>query len=364
MQNKLLIFIPSIEDGGVEKNLFLLSNYLSKKINSVEILSCNYNYKYLFNKKIKFSGTRSKFFFNKSRYIKYLVCLFILALNIIRDRNVTVFAFQANIYAIIISKLLGIKIITRSNSAPQGWSNNYCKQIMFGFLLRRADSVIVNSLEFKKEMDKRYKINTKFIYNPFDMEFIKKKLKEKFNFNFYKKNYIKIISIGRLTDQKDHLTLLKAISLVVKKINVKLLIIGKGKLKYCLKDFILNNNLSNNVKLLGYTNNPYNYLKRSDIFVLSSKFEGLPNVLLEAQFLKKYIISTDCPTGPKEILLNGVCGDLFKVGDYYKLAELIISYKKRSNKVKKKIQIGTKNFGRFNKLINCNKYYQLLEPFL
>jgi glycosyltransferase involved in cell wall biosynthesis len=364
MQNKLLIFIPSIEDGGVEKNLFLLSNYLSKKINSVEILSCNYNYKYLFNKKIKFSGTRSKFFFNKSRYIKYLVCLFVLALNIIRDRNVTVFAFQANIYAIFISKLLGIKIITRSNSAPQGWSNNYLKQIIFGFLLRRADSIIVNSIKFKKEMDNRYKINSNFIYNPFDKEFIKEKLKKKFNFSFYKKEYTKIISIGRMTDQKDHLTLLKAFSLVVKKINAKLLIIGKGKLEYSLKDYILNNNLSNNVKLLGYTNNPYNYLKNSDIFVLSSKFEGLPNVLLEAQFLKKYIISTDCPTGPKEILLNGVCGDLFKVGDYYKLAELIISYKKRSNKIKKKIKIGTENFGRFNKLINCNKYYQLLEPFL
>ena len=82
----------------------------------------------------------------------YYYFLIILALNIIRDRNVTVFAFQANIYAIIISKLLGIKIITRSNSAPQGWSNNYCKQIMFGFSLRRADSVIVNSLEFKKKV--------------------------------------------------------------------------------------------------------------------------------------------------------------------------------------------------------------------
>ena len=364
MQNKLLIFIPSIEDGGVEKNIFLLSNYLSKKINRVEVLSCNYNYKYLFNKKIKFSGTRSKFFFNKSRYIKYLVCLFVLAINIIRDRNVTVFAFQANIYAIIISKLLGIKIITRSNSAPQGWSNNYCKQIMFGFSLRRADSVIVNSLEFKKEMDKRYKINTKFIYNPFDMEFIKKKLKEKFNFNFYKKNYIKIISIGRLTDQKDHLTLLKAFSLVVKKINAKLLIVGKGKLEYCLKDFILNNNLSDSVKLLGYTNNPYNYLKNSDIFVLSSKFEGLPNVLLEAQFLKKYIISTDCPTGPKEILLNSKAGDLFAIGDYKKLSQFILNYNSRSKKIKKKINLGFKKFYRFDINNNCSKYLDVINKYI
>jgi len=364
MQNKLLIFIPSIEDGGVEKNLFLLSNYLSKKINSVEILSCNYNYKHLFNKKIKFSGTRSKFFFNKSRYIKYLVCLFFLALNIIRDRNVTVFAFQANIYAIFISKLLGIKIITRSNSAPQGWSNNYLKQIIFCFLLRRADSIIVNSIEFKKEMDKRYKINSNFIYNPFDKEFIKKKLKKKFNFSFYKKEYTKIISIGRLTDQKDHLTLLKAFSLVVKKINAKLLIIGKGKLEYILKDYILNNNLSNNVKLLGYTNNPYNYLKNSDIFILSSKFEGLPNVLLEAQFLKKYIISSDCPTGPKEILLNNKAGDLFPIGDYKKLSKLILNYKSRRKKIKKKLNLGFKKLYRFDFKNNCSKYLDVIKYYI
>jgi glycosyltransferase involved in cell wall biosynthesis len=292
------------------------------------------------------------------------VCLFILALNITRDRNVIVFAFQANIYAIFISKLLGIKIITRSNSAPQGWSNSYLKQIIFGFLLRRADSIIVNSLEFKKEMDKRYKVNTNFIYNPFDVEFIKKKLKINFNFNFYHQKYIKIISIGRLTDQKDHLTLLKAFSLVVKKINAKLLIIGKGKLEFFLKDFIFNNNLTSNVKLLGYTNNPYNYLKNSDIFVLSSKFEGLPNVLLEAQFLKKYIISTDCPTGPKEILLNNKAGDLFAVGDYKKLSQFILNYNSRSKKIKKKINLGFKKFYRFDMNNNCSKYLNVINKYI
>jgi glycosyltransferase involved in cell wall biosynthesis len=364
MQNKLLIFIPSIEDGGVEKNLFLLSNYLSQKINKVEILTCNYNYKYLFNKKIKFSGTRNPFFFNRNRYAKYLVCLFILSLNIIKDRNVTVFAFQANIYAIIVSKLLGIKIITRSNSAPQGWSKNYLKQIIFRFLLRRADSIIVNSKEFKKEMDKRYKIKTNFIYNPFNIKFIEKKIKKKINFNFYKKKNLNIISIGRLTEQKDHLTLLRAFSLVVKKIDAKLLIIGKGKLKNYLQDFVLNNNLSDHVKLLGYNKNPYNFIKTADIFILSSKFEGLPNVLLEAQFLKKYIISTDCPTGPKEILLNGKAGDLFPVGDYVKLSKIILNYNYQSQKIKKKINLGLKKFYRFDMNKNCLKYLNILNKYI
>ena len=57
--------------------------------------------------------------------------------------------------------------------------------------------------------------------------------------------------------------------------------------------------------------------------VLTSKFEGLPNILLEAQFLRKYIISTNCPTGPKEILLNSKAGDLINIGDFKKLSHLI-----------------------------------------
>ena len=64
-------------------------------------------------------------------------------------------------------------------------------------------------------------------------------------------------------------------------------------------------------------------MKKADIFVLTSLYEGLPNVLLEAQYFKKYIISTDCPTGPREILLNGKAGDLIKIGDYKNLANLI-----------------------------------------
>ena len=75
--------------------------------------------------------------------------------------------------------------------------------------------------------------------------------------------------------------------------------------------FIENNNINKNVQLIGYKNNPFPYIIKSDILILSSKFEGLPNILLEAQYLKKYIISSNCSSGPKEILMNGKAGDLF-----------------------------------------------------
>lgn len=158
--------------------------------------------------------------------------------------------------------------------------------------------------------------------------------------------------------------MLKAFSLVIKKINAKLLIIGKGKLKNYLQDFILKEDLSNYVKLIGYTKNPYNFLNCSDLFVLSSKFEGLPNVLLEAQFLKKYIISSNCPTGPKEILLNGKAGDLFRIGDYKKLAKLICDYKAKDLKIRKMIKLGFDNFYRFDLEYNCQEYHKILKHYL
>ena len=80
------------------------------------------------------------------------------------------------------------------------------------------------------------------------------------------------------------------------------------------------------VKIYNFVDNPYPLIKQADIFVLSSAYEGLPNVLLEALTLNKFIISSNCPTGPKEILLNGKGGLLFKVGNYKQLANKIIYY--------------------------------------
>ena len=82
-------------------------------------------------------------------------------------------------------------------------------------------------------------------------------------------------------------------------------IIGKGKLKKKLQGYINFNNLRKYVRIIDYVDNPYPFIKQTNLFVLSSKFEGLPNVLLESLVLKKFVISSNCPTGPSEILKNG-----------------------------------------------------------
>jgi glycosyltransferase involved in cell wall biosynthesis len=358
----LIIFNPSIEDGGVEKNLFLISNYLADKIKNIILISTSFKKKNLFSKKIHFSYIYFKFLENYKRLPKYYLCIVLLIFNIIKhNRKVVIFSFQANIYAIIIAKLFNIQVISRSNTAPAGWNKNFVKQKMFNFFFKRTDLIIVNSYEFKKQMDKIYSIKSKVILNPFDFTYIKKKSAEKINYNFYKKNHLKLINVGRLVDQKDQLTILKAVHYALKKNKkVQLLIIGKGEKKRELEEYIKKNNLFKNIKLIGYKKNPFKYIRAADIFVLSSKFEGLPNVLIESIFLKRGIISSNCPTGPNEILKNGKYGDLFEIGDYKTLGNIIINYNKDYLKINAAYDICTD----YSYEKNCHEYYKTVLPFL
>ena len=360
---EIVIFNPSIEDGGVEKNLYLISNYLANKFDDLTIITSDKKNTKL-SKKIKIFSHYFNLNKNAGRKIKYSLCLIMLVLKIILcKRNCLVFAFQANIYAVIICYIFNIKIITRSNSSSSGWSQNVIKNFLLSFFLKKASVVIVNSFDFKKELDKKFNINTKVILNPFKFNEIKKKSLKKIKNNFFKKNTLNLISVGRLTEQKDHETFIKAIFLASKKIKIRAIIMGEGYLKNNIKNLIIKYQLTKNILLLGYNLNPYKYMKNSDIFILTSIFEGHPNVLVEAQYLKKYIISSDCPTGPKEILNNGKFGDLFKIKDFKNLSKLIIKYKK-NKKTFLKINQAYKNHKIYSYENNCKEYYKTIMRFI
>ena len=361
MKKNLLIYIPSVEEGGVEKNLYILSKYLSKKSIKISLLTCNFNKIRFFNRSISYLGPKNNFWNNKSRKIKNLVCMIILFFNLIfLNKKYVIFAFQSSISAIIIAKVFGNKVVTRSNSSPVGFPKNFLYLWFYSFIIKFADKIIVNSHEFSRLFFKKFKKKPITIYNPFVSTTVKKLSKIKVKKTFFKKN-LNIISVGRLTDQKNHILQLKAIKHIEKKYNPFLTIVGKGYKEKYLKSYIKNNNIDKKVQLIGYKKNPFPYIVKSDILILSSKFEGLPNILLEAQYLKKYIISSKCSSGPKEILMNGKAGDLFKVNDHKELAKKINIYCKNKNKCKKKIMIGFKNLHRFNYSKNCKKYYEILN---
>ena len=363
MQKKLIIFIPSIEGGGVEKNLFIISNFLKDKIKNLSVITISNKFKNRFDSKIKFISFKADFWNSIGRRKKFLMGLLLLFIEILKDRNVLVFSFQGNVYCTLLCKLLGIKIIVRSNSAPDGWSQNKLKNLIFKYVLRNADKVIVNSLDFKKRFKTKFQIHTDCIYNPLNKNEIIKKSKLKNKIKFDKKK-LKLINVGRYSDQKDQLTLLKAVNRIKDKVKFNLLLVGRGAEKEKLIKYIRNNDLSRHVRLIDFQNNPYNLIKSSDIFILSSLYEGLPNVLLESQVLKRFIISSDCPTGPREILLNGNAGLLFKVGDYIKLSNLILQYSKNKKKLSKKIIIGYKNLNRFDYDQNLKKYLNIINSLI
>jgi len=290
----------------------------------------------------------------------------ILIREILNKKKPLVFAFQANVYCIILCKILNVKIITRSNSSPSGWTQNNLKNYIFNKAFKKADKIIVNSLEFKKQFKKRFNVETECIYNPLNKKEILKKSKNKINLNFFKDNKkLKILNIGRFTDQKDHLTLLKSMKILKDKykLNFILLIMGRGQNKSIIQNFIKKNNLNFNVKVIGFKKNPYKYIRCCDLFVLSSKFEGLPNVLLEAITLKKFVISSNCPTGPNEILNNGKGGILFKTGNSDDLAKKINFYYNNKKDLKKKIDFAYNNLDRFDFNTNLKKYFETITNF-
>ncbi|MAR64574.1 MAG: hypothetical protein CMB83_01395 [Flammeovirgaceae bacterium] len=224
-------------------------------------------------------------------------------------------------------------------------------------IMELSSKIIVNSREMQLEFKRDLNLKSFLIYNPLDKKNIIANSRKKSKINFYnKKKHLKIINIGRFTDQKDQITLLKALVLLKDKLKFQLILLGQGSKKKELKNFIENNDLNKNVRIIDYIKNPYPILKKSDLLILTSKYEGLPNVLLEAITLKKLVISSDCPTGPKEILQNGKGGILFKTGNYFDLYKKILDLKQKNKSNKKKVLFAYNSLKKFDINFNLRKY--------
>ncbi len=128
--------MPSMEGGGVEKNLIIIANYFIKKFSKISLITYDNRFNKLFDKKIKILNVENK---NKNKnvkkYFKYYKCLKLLIQEYSKNKKILVFSFQANIYTIILSLFFNFKVITRSNSSPAGWEGGQVKKILFKFFL-------------------------------------------------------------------------------------------------------------------------------------------------------------------------------------------------------------------------------------
>ena len=171
-----------------------------------------------------------------------------------------------------------------------------------------------------------------------------------------------ILAAGRLTKQKNFLYLLHEFEkfLEIKK-DYKLIILGEGEKKSEIQNYIKKNNISDHVYLKGYVKNIFSYMKNSDLFVLSSLWEDPGFVIIEAAFSNLFVISSNCPNGPKEILDNGRGGILFKSNEEGALLNSFIEFDKLSSdeRVYKKV-ILKKNISKYT----IFKHFKTLETIL
>lgn len=168
--------------------------------------------------------------------------------------------------------------------------------------------------------------NMKVIYNPVVTPELCEKITELPEHPWFAPNSPPVIlGVGRLEMQKDFATLIRAFAKVHSQRPARLMILGEGISRPQLEALVRELGVEENVALPGFVANPYAYMARSAVFVLSSLFEGLPTVLIEAMAAGTSVVSTDCKSGPSEILENGRYGKLVPVGDINGMAEAIIS---------------------------------------
>lgn len=134
----------------------------------------------------------------------------------------------------------------------------------------------------------------------------------------------RIVSVGRLSPEKNQLLLLDAFARVAGRVDAELVILGEGRLRGRLENRVAELGLEERVSLPGFVNDPYPVYRSADLFVLASDFEGFGNVIVEALACGVPVVSTDCPAGPREILRGGEFGALVPCGDAAALAEAML----------------------------------------
>ena len=174
------------------------------------------------------------------------------------------------------------------------------------WIIGKADSINSVSEIIALGAEKIWKIDKELnsvIYNPYNVQYIKELARQEVNQELFLKDYFTIVSAGRLADQKGYNHLIKAMSLVIKKYpKVQLIILGNGERRQDIEKLVDSLEISKNVSLIGGKKNPYKYMQKADLYVLSSLAEGFPNALVEAMCVNTPILATDCKSGPREIL--------------------------------------------------------------
>lgn len=206
---------------------------------------------------------------------------------------------------------------------------NFYERFLLYWLVRifypKADSIVAVAQGIKRDLVEHFRIpknKITVLQNPIDIAGLKRRAAEPVSCSWCAyKDHLLVIAVSRLVKLKGCDILVQAFTRLPNNINARLIIIGEGKERPALQQLIGQMGLQERVKLLGFQENPWKYMARADLFVLSSLTEGMPNVIGEAMALGLPILATDCSSGVREYLEDGRAGLLVPPGDPSTLAQ-------------------------------------------
>ncbi len=308
---QVTLFINSLTSGGAERVLSIIATELVKQNIELHLLCIEKDNVYTLPKEVNITylSTLTKYdsSFKKLLYLPYLG----YKLKKYIQKNQTTL-IQSHIYRAnfinILAKIFGAKHqvqvveVTSINNLKEGSFSKKINFILIKLLYKHADMIIFKAQRMKIEFLKNIPNIKKHtvINNPYDIQKITSLAKEPvedFNFNPSKQH---LISVGRLSSEKRFINIIKALENLES--NVELILIGEGEEEKNIKEYVSIHKLEERVHLLGKKENPFKYLKQATLFVLASEGEGFPNVIIEAMLCGTAVVSTDCISGPREIL--------------------------------------------------------------
>jgi glycosyltransferase involved in cell wall biosynthesis len=310
--NRISFLINSLTSGGAERVLSILLNELNNQGFYLELICLEKNNFYYLNENIKViylsesNGESSSIF----KFLTIPLLAYKLKKHI-KKNNIKL--IQSHIYRAnfvnALAKLFGAKHKVQIVNAGQ--ISMYKSKGIIGkvnlFLIRKlypySDLIICKSKGMEIDLQTHFPetLNTTIINNPYDIKKIESVYNEEItNFNFLK-DKIYLLYVGRFASFKKPEYIINSLPYLNK--NIELILLGDGPKKNDLMNLSEKLKIENRVHFLGNVSNPYKYMKKSNVFILSSDDgEGFPNVLAEAMICKIPVISTDCKSGPREIL--------------------------------------------------------------
>ena len=339
---KICLAISTLSSGGAERNACLLGNLLSKE-NSVSILTFQENKNCFYNLSNKVKIFNLNLLNNNQNFLfkvyNFLKRIYLINLNLrIHKPDILISFLETMNITVLISSLfvrsIKIKIISDRNN-PEKSERPIVNLILKVIFYRFCNYLVLQTKGITKMYKFLNKSKIRIIQNTISEDVECKNIK-------ILNKKLKFISVGRLEKQKGYDVLIEAMYLLKKnKINFKCDIYGVGSQKKIIKEMINQHDLNNHIFLKGVSNNILQLYRKYDLYILSSRYEGFPNSLLEALAARVVSISSNCNFGPKEIISNNRTGILFKNNnskDLFEKVYRIISNKKKYHFISKNLE--------------------------